>query len=108
MNIQPFGAQNNTKAYAGTDTVGASTALPGQGSVGRFVNEGPDNCYISVGIGTQVATVPSTSTAVATCTPVEAGEDIVLSIPSNAIQNISVICRSGKTATLLVSIGEGM
>ena len=107
MNVQPFSAQCKTLAIVVTSTASTSTALPSRGSVIRCVNEGPDNCYISIGTASQTATVPPTSSPVATCTVVLAGEDAVFGIPSDAIQNISVISRATKTATLIVSVGEG-
>ena len=70
------------------------------------MNEGPNHAYLSIGPGTQTATLPS-GAAAATCTPVLAGSDITLSIPSTAVQNLSAITRTG-TATLNVQVGEGI
>lgn len=107
MNVQPFGAQSITLPISVTSTASTSAALPAKGSVIRCVNEGPNKCFISIGAGTQTATLPN-ATPTATSTPVLAGTDIVLSIPSDAVYNISAICRSTETATLDVQVGEGI
>lgn len=102
----PMSAQAPTIAISGTSTASASTPLPGVGNIVRLVNEGTNNCYVSIGPDGQVATVPS-STAASTCTPILAGEDASFSIP-NAQMNISIICRAAQTCTLIVSVGEGV
>ena len=107
MNPIPFSAQSLTLPISVTSTASTSTALPAQGNSLRCINEGPNVCFISVGAGTQTAVLPNT-TPVATSVPVLAGTDIVLTIPNNAIQNISAICRANGTATLDVQVGEGV
>lgn len=104
-----------TLAIAVTATSSTSQALPALGTHVRLVNEGPNNCYVSIGSGAQTATVPPTSSPVATCTPVLAGSDVVLSIPGNSGSsaaltplNIAAVCRAGQTATLIVQCGEGL
>lgn len=102
----PFSAQSKTKPISVTDTASSSTALPGQGNTLRVVNEGPNDAFISVGSTAQTATLPN-STPTATSTPVLAGSDVSFTIPADSVLNISAICRSGGTATLDVSVGEG-
>lgn len=107
MNVQPFNAQALTLLVAVTASASSSAALPARGAVIRLVNKGPNNCFVSIGSSAQVATVP-TSTAVATATPVLAGEDVTFSIPSDSIQNISAIADASGTATLYAQVGEGL
>lgn len=104
----PFSAQCKTLAINVTASASASVSLPSSGNSIRLVNEGPNNCYVSIGSGSQTATVPPTSSPVATSTPILAGTDITLSMPSDQIYNISAICRTAQTATLLVQVGEGL
>ncbi len=98
-----------------SSSASTSTALPAVGSTIRLVNEGPNHCYVSIGTGSQTATVPS-GTAAATATPVLAGSDVSFTIPRPADQtknttatalNISAICSGSGTATLNVQVGEG-
>lgn len=94
---------------AATTTASASVNVPvfGNPQTIRLVNEGPDNCYVSVGPGSQTATLPS-GTASATSTPVLAGTDITLSLPTSLVQcQISAITAAG-TATLDVQVGLGL
>lgn len=107
MNVQPFSAQALTKPISVTATASTSTALPAAGAVVRIINEGPNNAFVSIGAGAQVATLPN-ATPTATSTPILAGTDITLSIPADAIYNISAICRAAGTATLDVQVGEGL
>ena len=102
----PFVAQALTLPISVTSTASASTALPALGNSVRLINEGPNHAFVSIGTGAQVATLPN-ATPTATSTPILAGEDVILSIPNSAIQNISAITRGG-TATLDVQVGEGM
>lgn len=101
-----FSAQAKTASISVTTAASGSAALPALGSSVRLVNEGPNNCYVSIGSGAQTATVP-TGTGVATATPVLAGTDVTLSIPSDSVQNISAITSTG-TATLRVAVNEGL
>ena len=111
MNLFPL--RTPTLAIACTATSSASQALPSLGRSVRLVNEGPNNCYVSIGGGSQTATLPPTSSPVATCTPVLDGSDIVLDIPNEGAPgyvtpiNIAAVCRAGQTATLIVQCGEG-
>lgn len=105
--LTPFSAQSLTKPISVTSTASTSTALPGQGNTLRVYNEGPNVAFISVGAGTQTATLPN-ATATATSTPVGPGEDCSFTIPNDAVYNISAICRAAGTATLDVQVGEGV
>lgn len=105
--MTPFNAQAKTLDISVTSTASTSTALPGAGSTVRIVNEGPNYCWVSIGSGTQTATLPDGSTPTATSTPVPIG-DISLSIPDGSTLNISAICRASQTARLSVQVGEGL
>lgn len=106
INVQPFSAQAKTLDISVTASASTSTALPAQGNTLRVVNEGPNVCFVSIGSGTQTATLPSSSVPVATCTPLMPG-DTSLTIPGDAVYNISAICRASQTARLSVQVGEG-
>jgi hypothetical protein len=110
MQLDIFPCRTPTLAIAVTATSSTSAALPGSGRIVRLVNEGPNNCYVSIGSGSQTATVPPTSDPVATCSVVLAGEDLIFSIPQNGTTplNIAAICRATATATLLVQVAEGV
>lgn len=108
MNPLPFSAQSKTLKVSVTTSASTSGALPGvAGNSLRVVNEGPNTAFISIGTTSQTATVPATSSPVATCTPVLPGSDVVFTVPADAVQNISAITATG-TATLYVSVGEGI
>lgn|SRR3990167_3296860 len=112
--MQMFSASAQSISISVTATASTSVNLPGIGTSVRLVNEGPNRCYVSIGSGSQTATVPD-GTAVATATPVLAGADVILGVqnpPSPASGNptplqISAVCRTGETATLIVQCGEG-
>lgn len=104
---QPFTAQAKTLPISVTSTASTSTALPALGNSVRIVNEGPNVAFVSIGSGTQTATLPN-ATPTATSTPVLAGTDVSFSIPNDAVYNISAICRASGTATLSVQVGEGL
>lgn len=104
-------ASNKTLAISCTSTASTSQSLPGYGSIVRLVNEGPNNAYVSIGSGTQTATLPPTSNPTVTCLPVLAGADVIFSVGVNQPPtglNISAVCRASETATLLVQCGEGL
>lgn len=107
MLVNLVSAMVKTLDISVTSTASTSTALPGTGNTLRIVNEGPNVCWISVGSSAQTATLPATSSPVATCVPVMPG-DTSLGIPNDAVYNISAITRAGQTARLSVSVGEGM
>lgn len=119
MNSIPFPAQAKTLKIAVTATASTSGALPAIGNSIRVVNDGTATAFIDVGTGTRVATVPPTSTPVATCTPILPGEDVTFTIvkpeatasgvgdfTAPTALNISAITAGGST-TLYVSVGEG-
>jgi len=107
MFLGPFTAQGNTIGLAVTTTSGAtSVALPGRGETIRIVNEGPNIAYLSIGVGAQVATVPS-AVVKATSTPVLAGTDTTFSVPDVANLQIAAICATG-TAALDIQVGNGV
>ena len=108
---QPFTAQASAYGISVTATASTSQALPSIGNVIRLVNEGPNNCYVSIGTTAQTATVPGTGLAnkTVTSTPILAGSDVTFCVPSTTTAlNISAICRSSATATLIVQCGEGL
>ncbi len=107
MQPLPFTAQSLTLPISVTATASTSAALPAKGNSIRIVNEGPNVAFVSIGAGTQTATLPN-GTATATSTPILASTDITLSMPNDAIYNISAICRASGTAILDVQVGEGM
>lgn len=103
--LRPFPADCTTIAISVTSASADTTfAIPGNSA--RFVNEGPNNCYVSVGTVAQTATVPG-ATGVRTSTPLLAGSDVILTIPYSTALHIASICRNNSTATLIVSTGEG-
>ena len=118
--IRAFSAQALTLPISVTSTASTSTALPAVGNCIRIVNEGPSAAFVSIGTGTQTATLPN-ATPTATSTPILAGEDVVLTIPkpeatptgtstggftAPTALNISAITRTG-TATLDVQVADG-
>jgi len=111
MNLFPQKAL--TLAIACTATSSSSQALPSLGETVRLVNEGPNNCYVSIGDGSQTATLPPTSTPTTTCTPVLAGTDVVLHVDNGGApgyltpMNIAAVCRTGQSATLIVQCAGG-
>lgn len=110
-----FSARTAATSVSVTSTASTSAALPGVGDVVRIVNEGPNICFVSIGTGSQTATLPS-GTAAATCTAVLAGSDVIFSVPNPGTPatgsptplNISAICRASGTATLTVQVGTGL
>jgi hypothetical protein len=103
----PFSATSKTLPVSVTSTASTSAALPGQGNSVRIVNEGPNHVFVSIGSGTQTATLPN-ATPTATSTIILAGTDVVLTIPNSAIFNVSAICRAAGTATIDIQVGEGV
>lgn len=107
MNLLPFSVSSKVLAINATDVASASQPLPGHGNSVRIVNEGPDNCYFSIGEGEQIATLPPTLTPTSTCIPIPSGEDCTFTLPDTQTYNISAICRGTGTAVILVQVGEG-
>ncbi len=107
-NMLPFPCTANTKTVAATAVTLTAVALPtGAGNQIRLVNEGPNIAFVALGASTVTATLPTTGAGVTTCTPVLAGEDVVLTRSPLVDTFISTICRASGTATLTVSIGDG-
>ena len=111
MDFLAFPAQSLTLPISVTSTASTSTAIPGRGNSIRIVNEGPNVAFVSIGTGTQTATLPN-ATPTATSTPILPGADVILGVTNRErfgtdALNISAICRSGGTATLDVQAGEG-
>ncbi len=111
MDFLPFPAQSLTLPISVTSTASTSAAIPGRGNSIRIVNEGPNVAFVSIGTGTQTATLPN-ATSTATSTPVLPGADVILGVSNRErfgadVLNISAICRAGGTATLDVQAGEG-
>ena len=88
-----------------TGTASTSAPLPVGQNI-RICNTGSVTAYVHVTQGAAVATVP-TGTAAQSATTVLAGEDVIFSINSNKVHNISAITASG-TTTLTVQVGEGV
>ena len=101
-----FPAQALSKPISVTSTASTSTALPALGNSIRFLNEGPNVCFVSIGTSSQTATLPN-ATPTSTSFPVAVG-DSSFTIPGDAVLNISAVCRANQTATLVVSVGEGV
>lgn len=95
-----------TFAISGSSVASTPVILPAPVGSVRILNEGPNNCYVSVNTTATNATVPS-STASAASFPIGAGSDVIFGVPADARSYISIICRAGQTSTLLVSVGEG-
>ncbi len=107
----------NTKvmAVSVTASASASQALPSSGDTIFVYNEGPSLAFVSVGTGSQTATLPATTGAAATttCFPVPAGALVTFGIPEDLTTNpptplnISAICRASGTALLDVAVNRG-
>ena len=107
-NILPFPATAKGITVAATSAALTAVALPtSTGSQIRIVNEGPNACFIALGVAAVAATLPATGAGVTTCTAVLAGEDVVLTRSPLVDVYISTICRASGTATLTVSVGDG-
>ena len=114
INVSPISAQCLVKPISVTSTASTSTALPAIGNSIVVCNEGPNVAFVSIGTGTQVATLPN-ATPTRTSTPILPGYERTFSIAnpgsggaaSPTPLNISAICRASGTATLDVYVGEG-
>ena len=104
----PFAINSPTRTLSVTATSG-DIALPTTGgNVVMLTNEGPNHCYIAAGSGTQTATVPTTSVVV-TATPVLAGTQVTFSLPQLlSAPHLAAVCDTNLTATLRISVGEGV
>ena len=104
----PFTATAKGITVAATASALSAVAVPsGAGNQIRIVNEGPNICFVALGASSVAATVPTTGAGVTTCTPVMAGEDVILTRSPLVDLYISTICRASGTATLTVHVGEG-
>lgn len=106
MNPNPISAQCLSLPISVTATSSTSAALPAIGTTIRFLNEGPNVCFVSIGVGSQTATLPN-ATVTATSFPVPVG-DSSFTIPYVAGLHIAAICRASQTATLTANVGEGV
>ena len=106
QSLFPIAAKNMT--VTGAATASTSTLLPNAGDTIHLFNEGPNNAWVSVGVGTQVATLPATAvgSVVATSFPVPAGAILVYGIPDSAVLSMSAITRTG-TAVINVAVNRG-
>lgn len=105
----PFNARSNTFKIDVTATASTTKAIDAANTI-RLVNIGYTPAYVSIGNGSQTATLPTT-TAARTCDCVPAGGDITLGLSylsGGSGLNISAICDTGLTTTLIVSLGDGM
>jgi hypothetical protein len=97
-----------------TNSASTSQALPASGDSIRFVNEGTAIVYVSVGSGTQTATVPVAGVAAKTrtCTPILPSTDVSFSLASFAGAstplNISAIAAVAGPTLLNVMVGQGV
>ena len=105
---RPIRCSSVGTTVAATATVLTAVEIPGDGSVLRVVNEGPNIVFIAVGGPTVAATLPGAYPGVVTCTAVLAGSDVVFSRDTTTETYISTICRAASTATLTVMTGEGL
>lgn len=104
----PFYSQAKTFKIDVTATASTSKALDNTDySTIRIVNDSYSTVFLSIGKGTQTATLPTT-TATKTCTPLLGQSDITLSLPRDIGLNISAICKASETATIYVQVGEGI
>lgn len=107
--VSEFNATSPTLAVAVTAVASASIGLPAVGDAVRIINEGPNIAFVSIGVGSQTATLPATTLpAAVTSTPILNGTERVFSINGQLTTlQISAICRAAGTATLDVQVGTG-
>jgi hypothetical protein len=104
---RPINCSSPGITVAATATVLTAVELPGNGSVIRIVNEGPNIVFVALGGPTVAATLPGSGDGTITSTAVLAGSDVVFSRDTTTETYISTICRASGTATLTVMTGEG-
>ena len=107
--VTEFNATSPTLAIAVTAAASTSIGLPAVGDAVRIINEGPNIAFVSIGVGSQTATLPGTTLpASMTSTPILNGTERVFSINNYLTTlQISAICRAAGTATLDVQVGFG-
>lgn len=109
MNNNLFSAQANTFALNATQAASASQQMPFSANGVRIVNEGPSVAFVAITPASTPATLPGAIPGAQTSTPVLPGSDITLAMAQGSAANwISAICRTGGTAALSISTGEGM
>jgi hypothetical protein len=104
-----FNATSPTLAIAVTAAASTSIGLPGIGDAVRVINEGPNIAFVSIGVGSQTATLPVTALpGGVTSTPILNGTERVFAINNQLTTlQISAICRAASTATLDIQVGFG-
>lgn len=106
MNI-PFLSQADCFKIDVTSTASTSVSLGDVDAASvRIVNDSLSTVFISIGVGSQTATLPTT-TGAGTCTPVLGGADVTLTIPRDLTLEISAIAKADETSTIYVQAGEG-
>jgi len=100
-----FSAQSKVTTFAATTSAPAPVQLSNAGNTLRVVNEGTAGIFIAVGptAATAIATLP-TNGSVTSCF-IAPNADVNFSIPGDAAQFVSAICRTG-TATVEFYAGE--
>lgn len=73
----------------------------------RVCNDGFSTAFVSVGVGSQTATLP-TGEAAKTCTPILPGTVEIFSLPRELLLEIAAICNAGETTTLYIQHEEGI
>lgn len=104
-NAQLVGAQALGISISVTTVASTSVNMPNKGGTVVITNPGSSEALVSIGEGTQTATVPGT-TPVATGCSIVAGASVSFSIPWDKALQISAICATGST-TLRVYVSEG-
>lgn len=103
-----FAASSPCITVAATASALAAVALPASGGNAiRVVNESADITFFALGSSTIAATLPTAGAGTRTCTPVLPGQEVIMRRDPVSELFISTICRSTKTATLTVQVGEG-
>ena len=105
--MQPFNINADTFKISVTTTSSTSKII-NTGSTIRLYNAGDSDCFVSVGQGSQTATVPTT-TAVKTCIPIGAGSDITFNMSYvSGSDSVQIAAISESSTTLYVSVGDGI
>ena len=103
-----FSAKSPGISVAATDAALSAVALPaGSGNTIRVVNESADIAFIAIGSSAVAATLPTTGAGTITSAAVQPLREIYMRRDPTSDTHISTICRSTKTATLSVYVGDG-
>ena len=109
MQLSAFGPRGLTANIAANQTASAPVKVvssPSNFSTYQFVNVGGNTVYFAWDTtGGQAAAIPVAGTP-AQGVPILSNEIVIYSLAPQAY--ISVICETGKTSNLLVTVGEGM